>query len=73
LGQIDEKDFKFENWQYILEWKNSRKYNKIFFDELLKYKLKMFLFVKEYYKYFMKWREQFPEFDISVPLKEEEN
>jgi hypothetical protein len=55
-----------------LEWKNSRKYNKIFFDELLKYKMEMFLFVKEYYKYFMKGREKFPEFDISITIKKEE-
>jgi hypothetical protein len=32
----------------------------------------MFNFVKEYYKYFMKGREKFPEFDISVPIKKEE-
>jgi CRISPR-associated endonuclease Cas1 len=66
LGQINEKDFKFQNWQYILPWENSRKYNKIFFDELLRYKLEMFNFVKEYYKYFMKGRDKFPEFIIKA-------
>jgi CRISPR/Cas system-associated endonuclease Cas1 len=54
LGQIDEKDFKFQNGQYVLERDKSRKYNQIFFKELLNYKIEMFTFVKEYYKYFMK-------------------
>lgn len=69
LGQINEKDFKFENWWYFLPRENSKKYNKIFFDELLKYKLEMFIFVKEYYKYFIKWRSSFPEFDINIFTK----
>ncbi len=64
LWQINEKDFKFENWAYILPWINSRKYNQIFFKEIMNYKLEMFKFIKEYYKYFMKGREKFPEFKI---------
>lgn len=65
LWQIDEKDFKFQNWQYVLEWQNSRKYNAIFFKELLSYKIEMFIFIKEYYKYFMKWKNEFPKFNIN--------
>ena len=65
LWQINEKDFKFQNWQYILEWGNSRKYNAIFFKELLSYKIEMFIFIKEYYKYFMKWKNEFPQFKIN--------
>lgn len=64
LWQIQEKDFKFENWAYVLPWINSRKYNQIFFKEIMNYKLEMFKFIKEYYKYFMKGRENFPEFKI---------
>lgn len=64
LGQINEKDFKVQNWAYKLPWENSQKYNKIFFLALMKYKIEMFVFVKEYYKYIMKWREHFPEFKI---------
>ena len=64
LWQINEKDFAFRNWQYVLEWKNSRKYNQIFFKEILNYKLEIFSFVKEYYKYFMKWKSTFPNFEI---------
>ena len=64
LWQINRKDFKFRNWAYVLEWDKSRKYSSIFFKEILAYKKEMFYFVKEYYKYFMKWREKFPEFKI---------
>ncbi|MDD3794018.1 MAG: type V CRISPR-associated endonuclease Cas1 [Candidatus Gracilibacteria bacterium] len=65
LGQINEKDFKFQNGQYILPWENSRKYNAIFFKELLSYKKEMFIFIKDYYKYFMKGRNEFPKFKIN--------
>lgn len=65
LWQIDEKDFKFQNWQYVLPWEKSRKYNAIFFKELLSYKIEMFVFIKEYYKYFMKWKNEFPKFNIN--------
>lgn len=64
LSQIQEKDFSFKNWQYILPWENSRKYTQIFFKEILNYKIEIFSFVKEYYKYFMKWKSTFPSFEI---------
>lgn len=64
LWQINEKDFKFQNGAYILPWENSRKYNQIFFKEIMNYKIEIFKFIKEYYKYFMKGREHFPDFKI---------
>lgn len=64
LWQINEKDFKFQNGAYILPWENSRKYNQVFFKEIMNYKIEMFTFIKEYYKYFMKGREHFPDFKI---------
>ncbi len=64
LWQINTKDFRFTNWAYCLDWKNSRKYNKIFFTEIMRYKMEMFKFIKEYYQFFMKGREHFPEFEI---------
>lgn len=64
LGQIDEKDFRFQNGQYQLDWKLSQKYTQIFFKEIFAYKKEMFYFVKDYYKFFMKGREHFPEFYI---------
>lgn len=61
---INEKDFSFKNWQYALKWENSKKYTQIFFKEILHYKIEIFTFVKEYYKYFMKWKSTFPNFEI---------
>lgn len=64
LKQIQEKDFVFQNGQYLLPWQNSKKYSSIFLKEIMAHKKEMFYFVKEYYKYFMKWREHFPVFEI---------
>jgi CRISPR-associated protein Cas1 len=54
LKQIDEKDFTYQNGQYVLPWQNSKKYSSIFLKEIMANKKEMFYFVKEYYKYFMK-------------------
>jgi len=64
LGQIERKDFKFQNGQYMLPWKKSKKYTGIFLKEIMNNKKEMFFFIKWYYKYFMKGREEFPEFKI---------
>ncbi len=64
LKQIDNKDFKFQNWQYVLPWEKWQKYSKIFLKEIINNKKEMFYFVKDYYKFFMKWRNDFPEFKI---------
>ncbi|EKE28447.1 MAG: hypothetical protein ACD_3C00058G0013 [uncultured bacterium (gcode 4)] len=64
LGQINKKDFKFQNWQYLLPWNEAKKYTSIFLYAIMDNKKEMFDFVKEYYKYFMKWKEKFPEFNI---------
>ena len=64
LWQINNKDFKFQNWQYLLPWQNSKKYSSIFLKEIMVYKKDMFYFVKEYYKYFMKGKNKFPIFEI---------
>lgn len=64
LKQINPKDFKFQNWAYILPWKNAKKYSGIFLKAIMENKKEMFYFIKEYYKYFMKWREHFPVFEI---------
>lgn len=62
--QINPKDFELQKGQYILPWQNSRKYTKIFFSSILDYKKEMFYFIKDYYKYFMKGRSDFPDFKI---------
>lgn len=64
LGKINEKDFKFQNWQYILPWNEAKKYTSIFLYVIMDNKKEMFDFVKDYYKFFMKWKEKFPEYII---------
>lgn len=64
LGQIDKKDFEFKNGQYELDWRISKKYTRIFLVAIMENKKEMFYFVKEYYKFFMKWRNEFPKYEI---------
>jgi len=64
LKQVNNKDFKFQNWAYILPWENSKKYSSIFLKAIMENKKEMFYFIKEYYKYFIKWRDYFPNFEI---------
>lgn len=64
LWQINKKDFEFKNGQYELDWKISKKYTKIFLVAIMENKKEMFYFIKEYYKYFMKGRNEFPKYEI---------
>lgn len=64
LWQINKKDFEFKNGQYELDWKISKKYTRIFLVAIMENKKEMFYFVKEYYKFFMKWRNEFPKYEI---------
>ncbi len=64
LWQINKKDFEFKNGRYELDWKISKKYTRIFLVAIMENKKEMFYFVKEYYKFFMKWRNEFPKYEI---------
>ncbi|NDK07887.1 type V CRISPR-associated endonuclease Cas1 [Candidatus Gracilibacteria bacterium] len=64
LKQVNENDFHLENGQYVLDWKLSKKYTSIFLKEIMGNKDEMFYFIKDYYKFFMKGREHFPEYEI---------
>ncbi|USN58690.1 MAG: type V CRISPR-associated endonuclease Cas1 [Candidatus Peribacteria bacterium] len=64
LKQINRKDFKFQNGHYMLPWEHSKKYSRIFLEAIMSYKKEMFYFTKNYYKYVIKGREHFPEFEI---------
>jgi CRISPR-associated protein Cas1 len=67
LGQIEEKDFYTRNNQFFLSYKNQSKYTKLFVKDILEYKENIFLFIQEYYRWFMKDKkiEDFPVFNIS--------
>lgn len=64
LNQVNPKDFKFQNWAYLLPWENAKKYSSIFLKAIMENKKEIFYFVKEYYKYFMKGRSHFPELEL---------
>lgn len=64
LKQINEKDFKYANGKYLLEYDKSQKYAKIFFDAILNHKEEIFLYVKDFYRRMMKGDGDFPMFII---------
>lgn len=66
LGQINEKDFWKNQNQYILPWKNSKKYVGIILEALLEYKNEIFIYLQSYYRAFMREKpiEEFPVFEM---------
>ncbi|MBO5481700.1 MAG: type V CRISPR-associated endonuclease Cas1 [Spirochaetaceae bacterium] len=66
LGQINEKDFWKNQNQYILPWKNSKKYVGIILEALLEYKNEIFIYLQSYYRAFMRDKpiEEFPMFEM---------
>lgn len=64
LGQINEKDFWKNQNQYILPWKNSKKYVEIILEALLEYKNEIFIYLQSYYRAFMRDKliKEFPVF-----------
>lgn len=67
LGQFKKEDFVLIKDQYKLEYKQSGKYASIFMEDILNNKECIFLYVRAYYRAFMKGLavDAFPEFDIS--------
>lgn len=54
LKQINEDDFVFKAGQYILKYDKSKVYTKFILNAILEHKAEIFLFVQEYYRWFMK-------------------
>jgi len=57
LKQIDKKDFKFQKWQFQLDWRKSRKYTKFYLEAIMENKEEIFLFIQKYYRKVMKWEK----------------
>ena len=66
LGQVKETDFWKNQNQYILPWKNSKKYISLILEAIMEYKNEIFIFLQSYYRAFMrdKFAEEFPVFDM---------
>ncbi len=66
LGQIDEKDFFFRDCQYHLQWSSQQKYIRLFMKDIIEEKEGLFIFCRDYYRWFMKELpiEQFPQYKI---------
>ena len=64
LGQVSERDFWKNQNQYILPWKNSKKYVGLILGALLEYKNEIFIYLQSYYRAFMREKaiEDFPNF-----------
>jgi len=63
LGQINEKDFKFIDGQWILLIKNRNKYLDIFTKAIMDQKENIFIFTRNFYYYIMN-KSEFPDFNI---------
>lgn len=57
LGQFKESDFIKVGEQWQLEYKKSSQYSGILMEELLDYKEEIFLFIRAYYRAFMKEKD----------------
>jgi len=63
LGQIREKDFRIDQHQYLLDYKNTRHYAKIFLEAISAEREAMFLYIQQYYRAFLKKdMKDFPSF-----------
>lgn len=65
LGQVNEKDFWKKQNQYILPWKNSKKYVGLVLEAIMEYKSEIFIYIQSYYRAFMRSKSasEFPVFD----------
>lgn len=57
LGQFKESDFVQVGGQWQLEYKKSSQYTGVLMEELLEYKEEIFLYIRSYYRCFMKEKE----------------
>lgn len=53
LKQFKEEDFYKRNHQYYLKWEKSVDYTKVFIEAIIEYKDQIFLFIRNYYRFFM--------------------
>lgn len=66
LGQVKDDDFWKNQNQYILPWKNSKKYVGLILEAIMEYKNEIFIYLQSYYRAFMRDKAavDFPVFDM---------
>ena len=64
LGQCKENDFEVINNRWCLKYKSNPQYIQFLMNAILEYKDDIFLYIQQYYRFFMKMKsvEQFPSF-----------
>jgi len=69
LKQINEDDFAAANGRYYLKIENHKKYAEIFMKVILNNKEDIFIFVRDFYKYFVREdRGELPEFNLNKKI-----
>ena len=66
LGQVKKEDFWKNQNQYILPWKNSKKYVGLILESIMEYKNEIFIYLQSYYRAFMRDKPalEFPVFEL---------
>lgn len=66
LGQFKEKDFEIYGEKWCLKYKKSAEYSSIFLSAIMKHKDEMFVYVRDFYRAFMKERLDlnFPKWEL---------
>lgn len=63
LGQTKDYEFHVQNNQYQLNWKDSNRFVLLILEEIMQYKVCIFRYIQQYYRWFMKDKdiEYFPQ------------
>ena len=66
LGQCKEEDFDLYDMRWVLKYKKNPEYIQFLMKAILEYKEEIFVYIQQYYRYFMKRKsvEQLPEFNL---------
>lgn len=66
LGQFKEKDFEIYDGKWCLKYQKSAEYSGIFLTVINEHKEEIFIYVRDFYRSFMKneLKENFPEWDV---------
>lgn len=73
LGQIKTDDFQYKNGQYILKYKESKKYTRWLLVAILENKADIFIYCQSFYRSFMQEKsiENYPFYNISEPIEKQ--